>query len=99
MTWNHTSRPRLPVPGERRRSFLCHQPESVQGYVALGVLRRPADADMGIDLRDRRLSDVDRRSAFRVVVHWVRELTRSPKHRTDARYVSTGARPVDTVTS
>jgi hypothetical protein len=61
----------------RSRSFLRRRPESPQGYVALRVLWRLADAEMGIDLRDRRLSDVDRRSAFPVVVHWVRELTRS----------------------
>ena len=78
--------------------FLRRRPESPQGYVALRVLWRLADAEMGIDLRDRRLSDVDRRSAFPVVVHWARELIRALKHRTHARYVCTGARPVDTVT-
>ena len=67
-----------------------HRPESLQGYVAQVVLRRLSDAEMGIDLRDRRLSDSDRRFAFPVVVPWVRELIRSLGNRTGPRQVKIG---------
>ncbi len=70
--------------------LLRHRPESLQGYVAQVVLRRLSDAEMGIDLRDRRLSDSDRRFAFPVVVPWVRELIRSLGNRTGTRQVKIG---------
>ncbi len=61
--------------------FLRRRPESLQGYIVPIVLRKLAHAEMGIDLRDRRLSDSDRLFAFPVVVHWFRELIRSLKNR------------------
>ncbi len=67
-----------------------HRPESLQGYVAQVVLRRLSDAEMGIDLLDRRLSDSDRRFAFPVVGPWVRELIRSLGNRTGPRQVKIG---------
>ncbi len=45
---------------------------------------------MGIDLRDRWLSDSDRLSAFPVVALWVRELIRSLGNRIDARQANIG---------
>ncbi len=76
----------VPVAG----FFLRRWPESLQGYDAQVVLRRLSDAEMGIDLRDRRLSDSDRLSAFPVVVLWVRELIRSLSNRIDARQANIG---------
>ncbi len=71
----------------RRGFFLRRRPESLQGYVAQVVLRRLSDAEMGIDLRDRSLSDSHRRPAFPVVVLWARKLIRPLGNRTGARRV------------
>ena len=61
--------------------FLRRLPESLQYYIAMIVLRRLAHAEMGIDLRDRRLSVGDRLPAFLIVVIWICELIRSLNNR------------------
>ena len=61
--------------------FLRRRPESLQYYIVMIVLRRLAHAEMGIDLRDRRLSVGDRLPAFLIVVIWICELIRSLNNR------------------
>ena len=78
------------LPRLRSGLFLRRRPESPQDYVAPVIFWRPADAEMGSDLRDRRLSVIDRRSAVPVVVHWVGELIRSLSNMADASRLHTG---------
>ena len=66
-----TSQNRRPAPAE---IFLRRRPESPQGHRCTVSLTETFYAEMGIDLRDRRLGDSHRRPACPVVVSWAREL-------------------------
>ena len=60
-----------------RRRFSCVAgPNRLKVTAAQLVLRGFSDAEMGIDLRDRRLGDSHRRPACPVVAPWARELIR-----------------------
>ncbi len=62
---------RHPAPAE---IFLRRRPESPQGHHCTVSLTETFYAEMGTDLRDRRLGDSYRRPACPVVVSWAREL-------------------------
>ncbi len=65
-----------------RRRFSCVAgPNRLKVTAAQLVLRGLSDAEMGIDLRDRRLSVGDRLPAFLFVVIWICELIRSLNNR------------------